>query len=185
VARVRGRDLIDAVLFVGETHGHEAHRRVLEALGPETPEAFRSDLHESGWYPLEALATYLRNARRVLAPDDPHFFRRQGFFAAQREKATFLGPMVATAESRARLAPTTWRLFYDVGHLEVAGDSPQTAIGRIHDFPAAPELCERFCGIWEGMATTPGRRARAEETRCMRRGDAFCEIRVSYDPETA
>lgn len=183
MARVRGRDLIDAVVFVSETGGREAHDRVLKALGAGVPDAFRSDLRESAWYPLEALTTYLRMAHRVLAPDDPLFFRKQGFFAAQREKATFLGPMVATIESRARLAPTMWKLFYDVGYLEVVGDSPETTLGRIHDFPVSPELCERFCGIWEGIAATPERGARAEETRCVRRGDAFCEFKVEYDPE--
>jgi hypothetical protein len=185
VAQVRGRDLIDAVLFVGETQGREAHDRVLKALGPEALAAFRSDIRESAWYPLEALTIYLRTAQRVLAPEDPRFFRSQGFFAAQREKATYLGPMVATTDSRARLAPTMWKLFYDVGRLEVVGDKPETAVGRIHDFPVTPELCERFCGIWEGMATTPGRRARAEETRCVRRGDAFCEISLAFDPESS
>jgi hypothetical protein len=93
--------------------------------------------------------------------------------------------MAATVESRARFAPTMWKLFYDSGRLEVVGESPETTVGRILDFPVTPELCDRFCGIWEGIAATPGRGARAEETRCVRRGDPFCEFKVDYDPETS
>ena len=182
MAQVRGRDLIDAVLFVRQAHGRDAHDRVLEALGNDVPDAFRSELREPSWYPLDALTAYLRAAQRRLAPDNPRFFREQGFFAARREKATFLGPMVATAENRARLAPTAWRLFYDTGRLEVIGEPSGEERGRVHDFPTTPELCERFCGIWEGMASTAAQRARAQHPRCVLRGDPYCDFLVVYEP---
>jgi hypothetical protein len=105
--------------------------------------------------------------------------RRQGRFAGERQKEELLGPLVESSETRARLAPTVWRMFYDVGRLEVVVDA-QGPASRIHGFPATAESCARFLGIWEGIASSPGSPAVAEETRCVRQGDAFCEIRVRY-----
>ncbi len=178
LAQTRGRDLQDAKAFVRERYGAAAHDRVLAALEPRRRGSFAEPIRDVDWYPLEALVLYLRAAHALLDPGATDFYRQQGRFAAEREKATLLGPAMATPESRARLAPTTWRMFYSVGRLEVVGETPTEACGRIHEFPATPELCERFCGIWEGLVSTPRRQVRAEETRCVRRGDPYCEIRI-------
>jgi hypothetical protein len=123
--------------------------------------------------------SYLRTARRVLCPEDAGFYRRQGRFAGSRQKGSFLGTMAASPERLMVMAPTIWRMYYDVGRLVVVGDTPATAACQLHDFPTTPELCERFLGTWEGVASTPERPARAEETRCLLRGDRFCQFRVS------
>jgi len=181
-AQARGRDLLDATAFVRERYGAAAHERVVTALDPQRRDLFRQSIRDVDWYPLDELVAYLRTAQAVLDPGAADFFRRQGFFAAQRQRAELLANAMATPESRARLAPTTWRMFYSVGRLEVVGDTPYDARGRIHGFPATVELCERFCGIWEGMVSTPERRVHAEETLCVRRGDPYCEIRIADAP---
>jgi hypothetical protein len=183
MAGVRGTNFLDAQAFVREGHGPDAHDRVLAALDPEALEVLGKPIKEEAWYPVEALLAYLVAARRVLEPEAGDFYRRQGFFAARRRKEGPLRVMVETPERRMRLAATAWRTFYDIGHLEVVGASVQEATARIHGFPATPELCERFLGIWEGLSSEPGRRARAEEIHCVRRGDPYCELSVSYDPE--
>ena len=183
MAGVRGTDLLDALAFVRQGHGPDANDRILIALDPSTREILGKPVREEEWYPLEALASYLVTAHRLLEPEATDFYRRQGFFAAQRRKAGPLSVMVESSEHRMRLAPTAWRIFYDVGHLEVVGATAPEATARIHGFPATPELCERFLGIWEGLSSEPGRRARAEEMRCVRKGDPYCEIRVLYEPE--
>ena len=185
MACVRGRDLLDAVGFVRESYGASALERVVARLGEPELSCYRGSIREVGWYPLDALVAFLRTAQATLAPGDSGFCLRQGRYAAQRQREAFLGVMVATAESRAMTAPTIWRMFYDTGHLVVVGGDPTRARGQIHAFPTAPELCERFRGIWEGMASTADRPATATETRCVLRGDACCEFEVSYATETA
>jgi hypothetical protein len=127
------------------------------------------------------LVAYLATAKRVLDPGAVEFFRAQGFDAALRRRRGPLSSMVSTSQLRMRLARVVWRMFYDVGRLEVVSDRPEGATTRIHGFPATPELCERFLGIWEGIASRPGVRPRAEELRCVLRGDPYCELRVFYD----
>jgi hypothetical protein len=182
VGNVRGVDLVDAQAFVRECYGVEAPGRVLAALDTATRELLAGRVREVGWYPLSALVSYLTTARRVLDPDAADFFRRQGFDAAMRRRSGPLASMISSRQLRMRLVRVVWRLFYDVGRVEVTGDRPEATTTRIHDFPASPELCERFQGIWEGMASGPEGRARAEELRCVLHGDPFCELRVSYEP---
>lgn len=170
--------MIDALAFVRETHGFDSVSRVLEALGDLTGATFRRPIRETEWYPIEVLTSFLMTARTVLEPGATDFYRRQGYYAAQKRKRGSLGIMVDTSERRARMAKVVWHMFYDTGRLEVTGQSPETVAARIHGFPATPELCERFRGIWEGMAG-PG--TRAEETRCVLRGDPYCELHVVAD----
>jgi hypothetical protein len=177
MARVRGRDLIDALDFVRQSHGEAALSQVFTGLAPDTRAIFSSALRESEWYPLDQLVSFLVTAKRRLARDDRDFYRAQGYYAGQRQKASFLGVMVATPEAREKTAATIWRMFYDVGRLLVVGTGPGGA-SQIHDFPTTPELCERFAGIWEGIIGDEEHKAVAIHTRCVLRGDECCEFRV-------
>jgi hypothetical protein len=178
MARVRGTDLIDAVAFVRESYGATASEEVWSRLDPEIAALYRKPPKDSGWYPLEALISYLIAAKATLDPGSVDFHRRVGRFTAERQGRGPLAAMVSSAWLRMRLARMVWRIYNDVGRLEVVGNSPTYSFARIHGFPATAETCERFLGIWEGL-TGPG--TTAEETRCVRRGDAYCEIHVRYD----
>jgi hypothetical protein len=184
MANVRGVDLLDARAFLRDTYGPDSHQKVMEALDAEARATFEPGIRETGWYPIAALQSYLAAGRRVLDPAALEFFRRQGRYAADRRKRGPLMAMVASPALRMRLAGLVWRMFYDVGRLEVVGSSPETALGRIYDFPATPELCERFVGIWEGMAGSRERPGRAAERRCVLHGDPYCEFEVLHDGGT-
>jgi hypothetical protein len=66
-------------------------------------------------------------------------------------------------------------MFYDVGRLVAL----EHGVGQIHDFPTTPELCQRFVGIWEGIASTEERPIVAKETQCRLRGDPCCELTMT------
>jgi hypothetical protein len=172
VANVRGRALADALLFVRESWGEAGLHRVVAELPAEAQAVCGGVIHDSDWYPLDHFVLFLQTARRLLAPDDPEFFRRQGLRAGQRQKAVYLGVMVATPELIAKTAPTIWRMFYDTGRLVALGQG----VGQIRDFPTTPELCQRFLGIWEGIISTPDNPVAVKETRCRLRGDDCCEM---------
>jgi hypothetical protein len=182
VARVRGTSLSEALAFVRERYGPDALARVRKALPPKAKAVFQHAIREVNWYPLDALTSFLITARDVLDPGALEFYRAQGHYAAQKQKKGPLHAMVKSHELRVKLVRTVWRMFYDAGRVEVVGHSPAEAVTRIHDFPATPELCERFRGIWEGMSSTDDEPARAEETRCVLRGDPYCELRLTYGP---
>jgi len=169
---------VDARDFVRQEYGEAGLARVLAELPQDASRAFGETIREVGWYPLVALDLYLKAACRLLASGSLELCRSQGRFAAGRQKAGFLTSLVSTPALRVRTAPIAWRLFYDVGRLEVVGRDPETAVGRIHGFPATPELCTRFLGIWEGIVGSGEAPSVAEEARCVRHGDPYCEIHV-------
>jgi len=178
MGNVRGTDLGDALAFVAETYDREALPGIIATLPPEAKGIFEKTIRDHSWYPLSALDAFLTAARATLDPASNDFFRRQGRFAATQRKAGPLLSMVATPYVRMRLAPTVFRIFYDVGRLEVIGSDPDSAHARIHDFPATEVLCERFLGIWEGMRDASEGPGCAVETACRRRGDPYCELQV-------
>jgi hypothetical protein len=180
VARVRGTSLIDAQAFVRDKYGPEAVARVRKGLPAKTRPVFQHAIREVGWYPLESLTAYLVTARTLLDPDAHEFYRAQGYYAARRQKAGALKSMVSTLELRMRLVRTIWRMFYDVGRVEVVGATEDNVVARIVGFPTTAELCERFRGIWEGMSSTEDRQATAQETKCVLRGDPYCELKLTY-----
>jgi hypothetical protein len=175
MARVRGRTLIDVMDFVRDAGGEPGLRATRAHLDPEARATFNGTLRESEWYPLEHLVSYLRAAKKALAPEEPGFYRRLGRFSGTRQKA-YLGSMISP-DARARLAGTIWRLFYDVGSVVISGEG-EDSVGQVHDFPTTPELCERFLGSWEAASSTPEHEAHAVETRCVLRGDPYCEFKV-------
>ncbi len=170
--------MIDAVGFTAATFGRSAPATVLARFAPEAREVFAGRVLEGGWYPLAAFVSYLVTARQTLAPSEREFYRRQGRYAGERQRS-FIASMISVPETAMRMAPTIWRMYYDVGRLVVVGDSPATAACQIHGFPTTPELCERFRGSWEGASATPDRPTEATETLCTLRGDPYCEIRVT------
>jgi len=180
MARVRGRLLIDAVGFVEDSFGPKAPSSVWTTL-PQDIRGVERTLREDAWYPLEDFVAYLVAAKSLLAPAEEGFYRRQGRYAGERQKR-FLGAMATSQETQRVMAPTIWRMYFDVGRLLVVRDSEGQDITQIHDFPTTPELCERLLGAWEGVGSGPDRQLLATETRCALKGSAFCEVKMVSSP---
>ena len=184
--KIRGAMIVYAVRFVRETYGAAAHERILKGLAPQHWGTMLRPVREASWEPVEDLVGYMETARELLAPGDPAFFRSLGAFSGllERESAG-LEPMVADPSTAVRMAPTTWRSFYDQGHVEVRVDGPLDARARISGFPASEALCERRVGAWATLLSSPGLAASAEELVCARNGSPFCEVRVTWTPAAA
>jgi len=177
MARVRGRLLIDGVGFVRDTFGADAPARVFDGLPAEARGVFHHGIREQDWYPIPVFVAYLVAAKRILAPKDDAFYRRQGRYAGERQKS-FLGAMASSLQTQRMMAPTIWRMYFDVGRLVVVEAVPGQPTCQIHDFPTTQELCERLLGAWEGVVSAPGRPAAVREIRCALRGAPCCEVAI-------
>jgi hypothetical protein len=183
VANVRGVIVLNAVRFVKERHGDDAHQEVVAALPGEPRRTFLSTLRDAAWTPAAHLAAYLETAQRLLAPDNPLFCRELGRFAGRLERAKQgFEPLVVDPLTAMRMAPVTWRSFWSAGHIQVFRRGPLEAIARIHGFAVSPVLCERSCGAWEALVSSEELSAAAREAVCVHRGGAFCEIHVTWGP---
>jgi len=168
--------------FVRTAYGHGACDTVSMSLPPAAARVFARAIAEGGWYPLDAFVEYLRAAKRCLGSGETDFFRRLGRYAGARQRPV-MGSLVATREMSMKMAPTIWRMSYDVGRLVMVGDGPGSAVSQIYDFPTTAELCERFLGSFEGVATTPELPARTLHTQCTLRGNPCCEFKLVFGAE--
>ena len=180
---VRGVAVLNAMRFVREAYGPDRHDAVVAALPPAHQATFLAQVREAAWEPLADFVAYLEVAERLLAPEDPGFFRELGRFAGRLEReASNFGVMVADPVTAIRMGPTVWRSFHDCGRLEVEVLGPREGLARLFDFPASRALCERRCGAWETLVSTPDMRAEVSELRCQLDGHPVCETRVVWRP---
>lgn len=181
VIHVRGVMVQNAVRFVRETHGDAAHDRVVASLPHEHCATFLGPVRDASWEPAADLVAYMARARDLLAPGDPTFVRRLGFFAGRLERTKGgYRPMVADPSTAMRMGPVIWSSFYDAGRLEVTVKGPREAETRILDFDVSPLLCERSCGAWEGLTGSDEQPATAVEVCCVHRGGDYCRIDVTW-----
>ena len=181
MVRVRGIALLGAIQFVKDEFGPDAHQRVLDSLPEATRSSFAAPLRDAVWKPLEDLAAYAGAARRLLAPDDPHFYERLGYQAGrvEREQGGF-HPMVADAATAIRLAGTIWRSLYDAGRMELIADGDGRARARIHDFPTFPALCQANGAALSGLLGSAERPVRTTQLACVLDGADYCEWEVAW-----
>jgi hypothetical protein len=177
---VRGTFVLNTFDFIREHYSPAAHTMVLQML----PGA-RSSLSEAcqtSWTPLEDLVAYMETAKAVLAPGDPAFYRKIGFYGGSHTRALWVGIAVSEPTRALRFCATLWQTFFDAGRLEVIEACPAGAILRIHDLPWAASFCQRFLGSLEGILSLSAIPVRVEDRACICRGDVYCEIFVTREP---
>jgi hypothetical protein len=172
VVNVRGAIVLGTVRFVMETYGPEAHAKVLKALHPKHCATFLGSVREASWEPAVDLEAYVEIAKAMLAPNDPDFFKRAGYFAGRAARNAGFEAFLADPQ---RLSAFLWRGLFDTGRVEVVSHDPAESVGRIHDFPTSRSACARMVGAWEGLFD-----ARVVHTACVMDGSPYCEMRLFW-----
>ncbi len=186
MAKARGTLVLNTIAFVREKHGPEAHERVVASLGTRHAAAIQLSPREAGWVDVDVILAYMEAAHRLLAPDDPGFYREIGRFAGQRDRdARAFGIMVGDFATAMRLASILWRAFFDVGDLEVVDRDATGATLHIRNFPTHRILCQRIVGSLEGQLSRPESPVRVEERACVLDGAPCCELRLDWTPAAA
>jgi len=146
---LRGTFVLNTFDFVSERYSPAAHTTVLQMLP-----ALRTSLsavRENSWTPLEDLVAYLETTKAMLAPGDPDFYRKMGFYGGRHVRSLPVGIAVSEQMRALRLYGMLWRTFFDAGDLEAIEACPEGAILRIRDFPSAPSFCQRLIGSVDGL----------------------------------
>lgn len=176
----RGMFVLNMVDFVRETYG-SAHEKIVAALPERHAATFRDEVHESAWSPLEDVVAYMEAAKRLLAPADPDFFRKMGFFGGRHDRARALGILVSDVAMALRTTRILWQAFFDTGELDVAEVGPNWATLRVRNFPARNCLCQSVVGSLEGLLSVAAVPVRVEERACLIEGSPYCEFRLNWE----
>jgi len=79
-----------------------------------------SAVRENSWTPLEDLVAYMETTKAMLAPGDPDFYRKMGFYGGRHVRSLPVGIAVSEQMRALRLYGMLWRTFFDAGDLEVS-----------------------------------------------------------------
>ena len=90
---VRGTFVLNTFDFIREHYSPAAHTMVLQML--PVPRPSLSEARETSWTPLEDLVAYMETAKTVLAPGDPTFYRKMGFYGGSHMRALWVGIAVS------------------------------------------------------------------------------------------
>ncbi len=176
MAAVRGIFFLNTMDFVRGVHGADTHARILDALPAERVAPWRGKISWSSWLALDDLLAYMEAARRLVAADDPQFFRTMGREGALRCRSRAIGMTLTDPELSADYGGALWHLLVDVGEMEVSRTGVDETAVRIRGFPAHPAFCQRILGAVEGILSVAQRPARVEKRACVLGGDPCCEI---------
>src|SRR5262249_19643202 len=127
---VRGMLVLNAFDFVRAHYSPESHTAVLAMLPGRR--AAPSAVRANSWVPLEDLVAYMEQAKALLAPGDPDFYRKMGFYGGRHVRALPIAIAVSEGAQAVRLGGIVWRALFDGGEIEVVETCPEGAILRIH-----------------------------------------------------
>jgi len=74
-----------------------------------------SAVRENSWTPLEDLVAYMETTKAMLAPGDPDFYRKMGFYGGRHVRSLPVGIAVSEQMRALRLYGMLWRTFFDAG----------------------------------------------------------------------
>ncbi len=112
-----------------------------------------------------------------------------GSYRCVREASAQVAPTVPTVleqlakalplEALAEFAPVVYAKEWNYGRLEVE-TGRRRAVFRHFDWMPTPGMCALFHGAYEGIVRSRGLVPRVTKSRCVQRGDGYCEYIVEW-----
>ena len=181
-AKARGQPYVG---FVPKIRGSSV-LRFLQALrdakgAPAVDDAIRNwaidarELREDSWISVDACAELLELAESKFG-DGSYGSIRSLFAEAGPSFPTIQGELAKRLplETLAERTPVVYAKEWNFGRLEVATDRRRATFQHF-DWMPTPAMCAMFHGVYEGILRFRGFTGRVVKTRCVRKGDGFCE----------
>jgi len=138
------------------------------------------DVRLSSWYPESDFIALVRAAAQ-LAPGDPkQTIEQMGALGAAQHSEVY-GDLMRTLRSNSSVF-ALWTAQHDTGKLRPSFDSATSARVELIGFDStSPEHCLLTCGYIRGTLVANGYEdVTVHEARCVLRGDACCEWRMTW-----
>ena len=186
MTQVKGTALQSSLRFVRERFGAAALEGILRALPSDERSLLGGTILVSSWYPLQALLSYMQEAERQLAAQEPELLFQMGKASCDHGvtgvyKIFF---KVGSPEFVVSRAARVFSSYYDSGELRVVESRDgHAAVEIVAIQPAAPQLCARFYGwMHRTLELSGARNLRSSHSTCVHRGDAVCRFEGTWDP---
>jgi hypothetical protein len=136
------------------------------------------------WYPEFLTVLIILVAKEIFHWGDEEIFE----WGYQTPKFSFIVRLLAKSFINLKMAyqksPIYWKKHYDFGELETPefNEREKYLIIRIKGYKFHPIVCTFYKGYFIKIAefTSKGKKFKAEETKCMFRGDPYHEFKISW-----
>lgn len=169
VPKIRGSSVLRLLAVLREEKGDAADEAIRTwAVDPR-------GLSEDMWISVDACAELLELAESRFG-DGSYAFIRSLFAKAGPSFPTVRGELARRLplESIAERAPIVYGKEWNFGRLEVE-TGRRRATFRHYDWMPTPAMCAMFHGVYEGVLRWRGFEGKVTRTRCVQRGDPYCE----------
>jgi hypothetical protein len=182
---IKGSSLINTRKVLLRDYGELVTNRILRELPEDVRDHVESSL-VSSWVPIDKLYALLEAIRSELGAIDSDINYRLGKVAPQITYGRFYKMFFKLGKPQlvAKRSPLMWSNLVSAGRVEVVDCDDNGAVGRVRDFPkevAHPEFCRRLLGNFQGGFELTGVRVyQPKHTKCVLRGDPYCEFSYKW-----
>ncbi len=186
MTQVKGTAIQSSLRYLRERFGAGAVEKVLRALPKQECALLSGTILVSAWYPLEALADYMREAERQLGAQEPELLFDMGKASCDHGvtgvyKVFF---KVGTPEFVTSRSARVFSSYYDTGELRLLESrNGYSSVEIVGLEPSTPELCKRLHGwLHRTLELAGAKNVRSAHASCVHRGDAVCRFEGTWDP---
>jgi predicted hydrocarbon binding protein len=158
---------------------------VLAAMPAEARGTFEQPIVASAWYPYSVFAQLGRAVEKVHGKGDLEVVREFGRKGAVRDLGTTFRIIsaITSLEFFLNRLQILWSKYCDTGRMQLLELKGNHFVVQLLDFAGIDAThCASTEGWIEGMGAAMGATGmKARQTRCVHRGDAFCEFEGSWE----
>jgi eukaryotic-like serine/threonine-protein kinase len=185
MANIRGISLISAVKYVTEQYGEGGMNKVLDNLGQEEKDVFRSKLNPMNWYPISAYANFIGGVDKIFGKGDFALCFEIGRYSAMD---TFSGLYKVFMELGnphfvIRRGHIAWRTIVDTGELEVEQTGDKYVKVKVTGFDGPQKsYCFKVGGYFSKVLEMSGaKNVKVQEIQCACDRATFCEYEMQWE----
>jgi len=180
---IRGAGITEPMSFILKKEGGSSLKKLEQSLAKMDFPMKLKKINTTQFYPL-SWGVVVQVAIKELFDYKEEDFVKMGKYNA---RVSFILKLfmkyLVSLDMVAKAAQTMWRKYNSIGTLKVVDYSYKERYGivRIEDFPVHPILCPIYKGYLSSIVSlVVGKETSAEETKCVHRGDEYCEFVISW-----
>ncbi|MBD3208210.1 MAG: hypothetical protein GF370_02020 [Candidatus Nealsonbacteria bacterium] len=176
---VRGVAFTTAAEFIKENEGEEGVERMEETIAKLGYPLKYKDMETMQFYPVGLQVINIIVMKKLFGYDDQKVKEMGSFNAKFSLLIRLFMRYFFSIEMAAKVVSEMWRKHYTIGRLvpEEHSEKERYVILKLENFSVHPLLCTDLLGYFSSVVKmVVGKEVRGEETKCVHRGDEYCEF---------
>lgn len=181
--KIIGAGIKPSAQFILKEEGEESLKKIEETItNLGYPLKFK-EIKTISFYPLGLLAVFLIVVKRIFKYDDKRFEEMGKFAVKVPMVLRFLVRHFLSVDMWAKKGSSYWKRFFTAGSHEIPewDEKKGYLINKIRGVRFPQSFCQITKGAHAGiMQMVVGKKVTCEETKCVHRGDEYCEFVLKW-----